>query len=114
MITDLETMKKYLKEYRYIRGTMNKYLEYEKNIGLNKNDRSVLEKIMDDFLRMTSVVNSFIDSVDNIYIKQLICMRYLSGYSWTKIAVIMGGIATADCYRHMVNRYLTKHFNRYK
>ena len=110
MFTDLESMKKYLNEYRYIRATLNKYLEYEKNNVLSEFDRSVLDKISDEFLQKSKEVNLFIESISDIYIKQLFCMRYLSGYTWNKISVLMGGVASADCYRNAVNRYLCKHF----
>lgn len=110
MFTDIDTMKKYMKEYRYIRAALNKYLEYEKINGLNDADRSILDKISDEFLQKSKAVNLFIESITDIYIKQLFCMRYLSGYTWKKISVLMGGVATADCYRNAVNRYFCKHF----
>ena len=81
---------------------------YEKNHGLNEQDRSVLDKISDEFLQKSKEVNLFIESITDIYIKQLFCMRYLSGYTWVKIATLMGGVATEDCYRNAVNRYLCK------
>ena len=93
-VNNLKEVKKYFREYRFIRNTLNNYLLYEKNHGLNEQDRSVLEKISDEFLQRSKEVNLFIESITDIYIKQLFCMRYLSGYTWTKIAILMGGVAT--------------------
>ena len=108
-VNNLKEVKKYFREYRFIRNTLNNYLLYEKEHGLNEHDRSVLDKISDEFLQKSKEVNLFIESITDTYIKQLFCMRYLSGHTWTKISVLMGGVATADCYRNAVNRYLSKH-----
>lgn len=109
-VNNLQEVKKYFREYRFVRNTLNNYLLYEKNHGLNEHDRSVLDKISDEFLQKSKEVNLFIESIADIYIKQLFCMRYLSGYTWKRISVLMGGVATADCYRNAVNRYFCKYF----
>lgn len=109
LINNLQEAKKYFKEYRFIRNTLRNYLQYEQSQGLDERDRSILDKVSDEFLRKSKEVNSFIDSITDTYIKQLFCMRYLSGYTWDKISVLMGGVASSDCYRHAVNRYLSKH-----
>jgi hypothetical protein len=83
---------------------------YEKNHGLNEQDRSILDKVSDEFLRKSKEVNLFIESITDVYIKQLFCMRFLSGHTWEKISVLMGGVATADCYRNAVSRYIRKYF----
>ena len=51
---------------------------------------------------------TFISSVDDSYIRQILRYRYLDGNSWEKVAVRMGGGNTADGCRMAAERFLQK------
>ena len=106
----LQDCKKTLKEYRRIRNAVKTYTEYEKNHGLNEVDKGILEYNLKKIDCLTERVKSFIESVNDEFIRSIFCMRYLSCYSWDRIAVSFGGICSADCYRNACNRYLQKYF----
>lgn len=52
--------------------------------------------------------NNFLNSVEDLYIKSLLYKRYQKDYSWVKISLSEGGMATDECYRKTVDRYLQK------
>lgn len=111
LFNNFKECKKYFKEYRYIRNTMNKYIEYEKNQGLNEQDTTILTYMQNKFISMSERINSFINDIEDTYVKQIFCMHFLSGYTWEKIAIFFGGVASCEAYRKTVERYFNKYFN---
>ena len=108
---NLQDCKKTLKEYRRIRNVVRNYTEYEKNHGLNETDRGILEYNLKKVENLTQRVKTFIENIDDEYIRSIFCMRYLSGYSWDRVDVFFGGVSSTDCYRNACTRFLQKYFH---
>ena len=54
-----------------------------------------------------SVLQTFIDQIDDSQVRLIFTMRYLDGYSWHQVAWRLGG-NTADSVRMVHNRYLAR------
>ena len=78
---------------------------------MNKTDIELLKELRIEYEKKYGEIKNFIDRIEDLYIKELFCMRYISGYSWAKIAVLLGGIGTKDCYRKTLTRFLQKFFD---
>ena len=53
-------------------------------------------------------LNRYIASIDDSYIRQILRLRYIFGYSWTKVAMCLGGKNTPDGVRKAHNRFLSR------
>lgn len=53
-------------------------------------------------------LNRYIASIDDSYIRQILRQRYIFGYSWTKVAMCLGGKNTPDGVRKAHNRFLSR------
>ena len=53
-------------------------------------------------------LNRYIASIDDSYIRQILLQRYILGYSWTKVAMCLGGKNTPDGVRKAHNRFLSR------
>ena len=53
----------------------------------------------------------FLDTVDNVLVKQAIQYRFLNILPWIKVAYFLGGGNTDESARKMVERYLDKNQN---
>ena len=51
---------------------------------------------------------SYINGLQDSYIRRIMRYRYLDGYNWTKIAMLIGGGNTADGVRKAHDRFLEK------
>jgi hypothetical protein len=110
LFENLQDCKKTLKEYRRIRNAVKAYTEYEKNQGLNETEKGILEYNLKKIESLTQRVKTFIENIEDQYVRSVFCMRYLSGYSWDKVAVFFGGVASTDSYRKTCSRFLQKYF----
>ena len=59
-------------------------------------------------LKKALEVTRFIDKCQDSYIRQILILRFINGYSWDKISFRMGGTASGDCIRKTAERYLEK------
>ena len=53
-------------------------------------------------------INDWIDSVDDLQINLILCLRFREKRSWNEVADEMGGINTEDSCRKMIDRFLEK------
>ena len=53
-------------------------------------------------------INDWIDSVEDIQINLMLCLRFRERRSWSEVADEMGGVNTDDSCRKMIDRYLEK------
>lgn len=61
------------------------------------------KRAMDEF----TILQTFINQIDDSQVRLIFTMRYLDGYSWHKVAWRLGG-NTADSVRMVHNRYLAR------
>lgn len=59
-------------------------------------------ELLDDIL----TAENFINSVQDTYMRTLLTLRYIKGYSFSKIAIVVGGYGSDDCYRKQIDRYI--------
>ncbi len=59
-------------------------------------------------LQELSKLKRYIDGVDNSFMRQILTLRYINGYSWKRVALKIGGGNTADSIRKYCYRYLEK------
>lgn len=67
-----------------------------------------LEAQMRGYELEEKAINDWIDSVDDIQINLMLCLRFREKLSWNQVADQMGGINTDDSCRKMIDRYLEK------
>ena len=84
-----------------------KHVDLKKKINLNYY-QSILEKRMQELLEMQIEVEEFISSIPTSRLRRIFEYRYIEQFSWTKIAFLIGGSATADSIRMEHIRFLEK------
>lgn len=62
--------------------------------------------VENELLEEIHSAENFIDSIRDTYIRTLFTLRYVKGYSFSKIATVIGGYASDDCYRKQIDRYI--------
>lgn len=67
---------------------------------------SRLIKKKDELLKLKEEVQSFIDGIEDSFIRQIITLRYMNGEAWTQIAKEVSGNNTPDGIRMMAKRFL--------
>lgn len=67
-----------------------------------------LEAQMRGFEQEEKAINDWIDSVEDLQINLMLCLRFREKLSWNQVADQMGGINTDDSCRKMIDRYLEK------
>ena len=60
------------------------------------------------FEQEEKAINDWIDSVEDLQINLMLCLRFREKLSWNQVADQMGGINTDDSCRKMIDRYLEK------
>ena len=68
--------------------------------------KSRLIKKKDELLKLKEEVQSFIDGIEDSFIRQIITLRYMNGEAWTQIAKEVSGNNTPDGIRMMAKRFL--------
>lgn len=53
-------------------------------------------------------INDWIDSVEDLQINLILCLRFREKLSWNQVADQMGGINTDDSCRKMIDRFLER------
>ncbi len=67
-----------------------------------------LEAQMRGFEQEEKAINDWIDSVEDIQVNLILCLRFREKLTWNEVADQMGGINTDDSCRKMIDRYLEK------
>lgn len=71
-----------------------------------------LEKMISDnnYLRIRKIkqITWYVSNIEDSRTRCIIAMRFIDGYSWTKIAFKLGGGNTADGVRKIVERHFKK------
>jgi hypothetical protein len=71
--------------------------------------KGVIEsKIQQSYYEYNRLI-TYINSIEDSYIRQILTLRYVNGLSWQQIAHHMGGGNTSDGVRMACNRYLRSH-----
>lgn len=71
--------------------------------------KGVIEsKIQQSYYEYNRLI-TYINSIEDSYIRQILTLRYVNGLSWQQIAHHMGGGNTADGVRMACTRYLRSH-----
>ena len=65
------------------------------------------EKIKMCFAQFNSI-NRYISTIDDSMVRQIMQYRFVSGLSWTAVAMHIGGDNTADGMRKIIARYCAK------
>lgn len=81
----------------------------EKKLNAYLTDKEKLEKRYAKMLKEYSDTMKYIKSIEDHTTYLIFHYRFISGYSWVKVAMTIGGNNTADCVRMRVNDYLKKH-----
>lgn len=63
-------------------------------------------------LDQASAITSYIENCPESYMRQILTLRYLKGYSWEKVAFKSGGRNKGDTVRKMAERYIQKQEKR--
>ena len=65
-----------------------------------------LNRRMDELIDLVEEANTFIESIDDSLVRQIITLRYVNGLPWDKVAENIGGNNTADSVRKVAERFL--------
>lgn len=68
--------------------------------------RSRLVKKKNELLSLQVEVQNFIDGIEDSLTRQVIINRYVNGYSWIKVAEVIGGDNTPDGVRMLAKRFI--------
>lgn len=71
----------------------------QRDIIKNKLERAVIE-----YERLAA----YIDTIDDSLTRQIFTLRFVCGYSWSKVARKLGGSNTADSVRKICSRFMEK------
>lgn len=53
-------------------------------------------------------IEAWVDEIDDPIVKDAVVYRFVRGYRWAKVAIMVGGGNTEDSVRKMVERYLKR------
>ena len=94
-----------LREYGHICRIINNY-ENAKKRGLQAEDVDMYNNLVSQAKNEKIWAENFVNSIDDLFIREIILQRYFKGKTWKAVAVAMGSYATEDCYRKAVSRYI--------
>ncbi|WP_409969597.1 hypothetical protein RFF05_06705 [Bengtsoniella intestinalis] len=63
--------------------------------------------LQDELAVSEQEIKSFIDSIDNDYIRMIFRLRFLRGLTWKQVAAVVGGRNTEDGVKSACYRYLS-------
>ena len=70
--------------------------------------KAQLEQRKDDLLNKRVEIEEFIDTIDDSFIRQIIALRYISGFQWEQVAASLGAGYTTDCIKRQYERFMKK------
>ena len=79
--------------------------DYDKRV---KRLKSQLQRRHDDLLDKRAEIEEFIDTIGDSFIRQIIALRYISGFQWEQVAAHMGSGYTTDCIKRQHERFMKK------
>lgn len=65
-----------------------------------------LNRRIDDLMDLLEDINSYIESIDDSLIRQVITLRFVNGLTWEQVAQSIGGNNTPDSVRKVAERFL--------
>ena len=88
---------------------LRKRAEEEKSLARKINPlRQRVLKMRKLSLEKASEIESFISSCPDSYMRQILFLRYIKGFSWEKVAYKAGGRNKGDTVRKMAERYIER------
>lgn len=99
-----DELKKLLDTHRKLARNQSAVFGYADNEPLGDTEKFL--QLRSQYEKFHTWFNNFLNSVDDLYIKNLLYKRFQRGYSWVRIALSEGGMASDECYRKIVERYL--------
>lgn len=76
------------------------------NLALYVDLKNMIEKQQTEYLRKQIVIERFIGTVNDMYIRRIISYHFIDRLTWRQTAHKIGGGNTADSVRKACNRYL--------
>lgn len=70
-------------------------------------DKKLLKKA--ELEKLEAEIEQFIDNINDSRVRRIVEFKYIKGYSWQKVARLIGGNNTGDSCRKAVMRYLVNH-----
>ena len=67
-----------------------------------------LEELVHGYQMEKDRIDAWIDSVEDLQINLMLCLRFREKKSWNEVADEVGGVNTEDSCRKMIDRYLEK------
>ena len=77
--------------------------EYDRKIKRLKNQ---LQRRLDEVMDKRAEIEEFIETLDDSMTRQIIALRYISGFSWEQVTSHMGSGYTVDCIKKHHERFL--------
>jgi hypothetical protein len=71
-------------------------------------DEAIDEHERDRLEKKVERIEEWIDTIDDPIVRDVVVYRFVKGYRWAKVAVLIGGDNTEDGVRMIVTRYLRK------
>ena len=76
--------------------------------GLEKAEAAELEEIIRGYEVEENEINAWIDGIEDVQMQLMMSLRFRERLNWNQVADEVGGIATEDSCRKMIDRYLEK------
>lgn len=89
------------------RGATGRAWAKAKEEEIKKRERLIIKKIR-SCTKLRDEIESFINAIDDSFIRQIFHYRYVKSMTWSQVAYMIGGYNTAECVRKMAERYLKK------
>lgn len=86
------------KEYK------NKKMELYIKRELIENRKNTLKTLELEILRQLSDIEEFIKTISDSYLRQIVTLRVINGYTWSEVSAKLGAGTTEDSVRMMFNR----------
>lgn len=69
---------------------------------------NAIQSKLKDIKKQRDEIMSFIEKIDDSYLRQIMFYRHVQGMNWTQVSMHIGGNNTADGCRKAHDRYLKK------
>lgn len=90
----------------HVTGENRKLENYTMMIDAQK---TIIEQKIKQTIVLYVELTAYVDSVEDILIREILRERYINGKSWNAVAIKVGGNNTADGCRMAANRFLERH-----
>lgn len=121
--TEIESIKKQIEELEHtvvtdkVSGSSSHFpyvarsftiegIDYEEYNRKAERLENKLNRRMHKLMDLVEETNSFIESIDDSLVRQIVTLRYVKGLIWEQVAAEIGGGNTADGVRKVAERFL--------